>query len=393
MGRRIEFRRTQRRLSRRAVANLVGRSEEWLRLIESGRLRLDSIEATIRLAEVLQIADFRELIDRPVPPERPTPAAAELVSALRPAILDHPGLADAMAATDMPATDWPAELLRCEQLWSRSRDRFTQTARFLPRVLVAARGWHWRTGGGDTTELLIGAYHLCRQVLSAMGAHDLALLVADRAVAATSGQDRPAVLAASAWHMSEALLPLHPAACRDFALATAQFVGQELIDEIALRGALQLVAAKAAATAADSMAADHLLTAAARTAHRLEGAHVACGVAFGPDEIALTRMEIALAAGDFDSVIAVATGLDGAESEPAGRRARYHILVATALAGRGDDVGAVYALVRAAEASPEDVRYDADAVRTLKQLLRDDNRMLRRELERLTELADLGGAR
>ncbi|MFI9503304.1 helix-turn-helix domain-containing protein [Nocardia sp. NPDC052566] len=387
VGERIELRRLQRRLSRRIVANLVGRSEEWLRLIESGRLRLDSVEVTLRLAAVLHIDDFRELIDRPVQQRRSgNPAAIDLVTVLRPAIMDHP----ALAANGEPAVaNLPAELLRCEELWSGSWQRFTQTAQRLTPLLIAVRGRHWRTGG-DSRELLIRAYHLCRQLLTAVGANDFAVLVADRAVAATAHHDRPTVLAAGAWHMAEALLHLEkPDTGRDFATAAERLIRDgDTAEEMVLRGALQLVTAKSVAALSDTVEADRLLAAAVRTARHLGGSRRALGIDFGPTEIALTRMEIALACHDFDKVIAAARGMDGAEQHLAGRGARYHIMVAAALAGRNDDMGAVFTLAKAAEISPEDLRYDSDVTRTLRHLLRQDNQLLRSDLARLTELAD-----
>lgn len=61
IGERILIYRRRRGLSRRAVAELCGRTGEWLRQIETGLRPLDRLSMLIRLAEVLHVADLSEL--------------------------------------------------------------------------------------------------------------------------------------------------------------------------------------------------------------------------------------------------------------------------------------------------------------------------------------------
>nr|WP_255360283.1 helix-turn-helix transcriptional regulator [Nocardia sp. BMG51109] len=406
VGERVELRRMQFGLSRKVVANLVGRSEEWLRLVESGRAELDSIKVVLRLAEVLQIEDFRDLIDRPVRRVPPSVGVSDLTDELQQAILDHP-VTDGRAVP--PNTDGPAgrqsedpaaeevmaDLARCEQIWLGSRQRFSQLAKRLPDVVTSARRMSWRTDGAEGRDSLVRSYQLCRSLLTGTGAHGLAWVVADRAVATVRREDPPAVLAASLWHLANALLYQGQlSACHTQALAIAGLLSeadQRSPDHRLLCGAAYLVAAKAAAGAPDPAEADRLLTSAQFEADRLGGCRSTRGIGFGDTEIGLTRMEIALGRNDFDDVIEIAAQTDVGDDQPAGRRARYHIATAAAFAGRNDDVGAAFALAKAAESSPEDLRYDPDAHRTLKLLLQHGNRLLRRDVARLVALADLDG--
>src|SRR5262245_61025488 len=69
MGNMLATARRRKGLSRRVVAELVGRSEEWLRLIEVGQRRLDSIEMAAKLSEVLHIDDIARFIEWPAAKE------------------------------------------------------------------------------------------------------------------------------------------------------------------------------------------------------------------------------------------------------------------------------------------------------------------------------------
>ncbi|RDI50741.1 helix-turn-helix domain-containing protein [Nocardia mexicana] len=399
VGQRIELRRLQFGLSRRVVANLVGRSEEWLRLVESGRLRLDSVEVITRLADVLRIDDFRDLIDRPVRGGRSAAwNAGDLFDDLRSEMLDHPAIGVTRAAANgigerpvsMPGT--ADALAGCERIWRQSRHRYSELAQRLPRLLAAARQTYWRSAGAEGADPLLRAYHLTREVLSGIGAHDLAWLAADRAMVVASYSDDPPVLAASAWQLSDALLRLdRPGAGRDYALAAVARLAPGRSDVDVLRGALQLLAATAAAAIPDPAEAERLLDAATGTSVRLGAVHCVRGIGFGPTEIGLARMEIALARNDVDAVLGAAAETEPADDCPVGRRARYHTMAAAAFAGRNDDMGAAFELAKAADAAEEDLRYDLDAHRTLRQLLQHDNGLLRRDLTRLAALVGQDG--
>lgn len=403
VGERIELRRLQLGLSRRLVANLVGRSEEWLRLTETGRLRLDSVEVIVRLARALRIEDFRDLIDWPVHHVMSMPRNdTDLLCSLRAAILDHPAInggpsrpGDSSGGQVLSIADMTHELGRCEAVWNGPRQRYSQLAQQLPPVLAPMRQQYWWSGGAEGTECLIRLYHLCRELCSRAGAHDLALIAADRAMMLAGGSDQPAEIAASAWHMADALIRWgRTGDGRRYALSAAARLPRNednRADDAALRGALQLLAAQTAAAAPDPVEVERLLAAAEQTAARLGRHRQVCGVGFGNDEVGLTRMEAALACNDFDRVLQAAACTVLSDTSVAGQRARFHIMAAAAFIGRHDEMGAVFELTKAAESSDEDLRFDIDAHRTLRSLLRRDNRLLRRDLVQLTHLAGLNG--
>jgi transcriptional regulator with XRE-family HTH domain len=60
-GQRIRIRREARGMSRPVLAGLVGRSADWLKKIENGDRRLNSLPLLIELARALGVRDISEL--------------------------------------------------------------------------------------------------------------------------------------------------------------------------------------------------------------------------------------------------------------------------------------------------------------------------------------------
>jgi transcriptional regulator with XRE-family HTH domain len=395
VGQRIEFRRRRQRLSRRLVADLVGRSEEWLRLVEKGRLRLDSVGAILRLAEVLQIDDYRELIDSPAPAvRRPTNPAQDFLGLLVPLLFDHPRIgAFAAEVRDVPqhvGDEWlNAEVARCEEIWANSSTRCALLARRLPRLLGAGQEKYWHDDTDVNRYALIRLLHVSRAILTYLNAHDLAAMVADRVMALTRRSDDCVLLAASSWHWASALLHLEQGElCRAFAVAAAQHSALDLGDRrhAVLYGSLHLLAAQGAAVSSPAESA-RLFAVSRELAGRIGADQVALGISFGSSEIGLALMETALCRRDFRAVIDAATEIAPADRMPLGRRARYFITLAAAYAGQNEIVSAVFALTQAAEACPDDLRHDPDAHVVLRQITESDYRLLGPQITRLADLA------
>lgn len=401
VGERIELRRIQNALSRRVVANLVGRSEEWLRLVEAGRLRLDSIDVMIRLARVLRIEDFRELIDWPTRSVSPaSEVEADLLRELRLQVLDHPVINMGRTVGGAPSShlDLRLGLHRCEVVWAGHVRRYSLLAQELPGLLADARHRYRESMTSEYGDLLIGIYRLCRELCSQLGAHDLALIVADRAMLLASRHSRSALLTTSACQVAIALLQAGRCAdARRYAMAVAAKLQEE--DEsrravaglrsATLQGALHLLAASAASSMLDPRGVERSLAEADRIAFKVDGYRQVHGIGFGLYEVELMRMEIALARTDFEAVLRIAGAIDLPDNYPVNKRVRYHIMAAAAFASRRDDMGGVFELLKAVEASDEDLRYDTDAQRTVQILLRRDNKLLRRDLIRLAGAAGI----
>lgn len=63
---RVAWHRRRRGLSRRALAELMGRSEEWLRLLETKGQGAERLGTLVELARVLRLPDLQSLVGRQV---------------------------------------------------------------------------------------------------------------------------------------------------------------------------------------------------------------------------------------------------------------------------------------------------------------------------------------
>ncbi|WP_280405129.1 helix-turn-helix domain-containing protein [Nocardia brasiliensis] len=395
IGQRLEFRRRRRGLSRKVVANLAGRSEEWLRLVESGQRKLDSLEILFRISEILQIEDFTELVDWPDrPTARPNPGPQEGLRELREVVIDHPALRirskhpTAGQDTAVLATD----LRDCRTTWTTSPDRYSQLIRRLPGIIEAARTARWQRQDAETADWLVDAYHLARHLFTACGDHDMAATVADRAMETSAQVHHPQLIAASAWHVAMALLhSRYPVEARDYALAASHRLAETDAsgDAELLVAALRLLAAHAAAIATDTKGATSLLAEARAKASGIDRDRNVRGIAFGPAEVGITSIEIALAQHDPDQVIRMAPTIPMFEDLAYERRVTYLICQACAFVLRREDAEATLVLMKIAELSPEAIRFDSDAHHCIQQLLRRENYFIRAEVNSLAQLADI----
>lgn len=364
VGERIELRRRERGLSRRVVANTVGRSEEWLRLVESGRQPLDSLQAIIGLAGILHISDFRTLIT----PIRYHPPAAGIAArpflrAVERAVFDHPVGAGAAGGSFASSSLRPLadEVEHCWTIWSTSPHRYSALTASLPPLVLRSRALRGGSDDTATVAAVMDCYHLLRVVLSRIGGHDLAVIVADRAWEMALELDRPLSTARAAWHIAEALL--HSGrftTCIDYALESARRLSHDVpaVPEMAhIWGALHLTAGMGAFLANDGARAHRLL---ARAHDAEDSCGFSCPVApcSGSDAVGLARMDMALRQDNFDEVVRHAGQVDLSDRHSVTARTRYHIALGTAYAHLGESVAASLAFSRAAEICAEELTYD-----------------------------------
>ncbi|MFI9406898.1 helix-turn-helix domain-containing protein [Nocardia sp. NPDC052316] len=393
VGQRLQIRRRQRGLPRRVVANLVGRSEEWLRLIESGQRPLNNIEALTRLAEVLRVDDPTELIDWPAADPMPSQPGMDDLHPLRQVLLQHPALGhpnDRTVDHLDPAT-LRSDIDECQQIWTSSRQRYSRLASELPAVIDCARWARWLRHDTETAKLLCDIYLLTRSMLAARGEHTLAGTVADRALSTAAHTRLPLLVAASAWHLAAQLLHTkNPVASHDCALAAVRRIidlTATTVEAAALSGALYLMAAHAAAVAADFGESVQLVETARRVADELGAEHCVQGIAFGPFEVSVTEIETALVQLNSARAVQLAPKVDPVAEHTLDRRATYLLCQARAYVMHSDTTAATLALMKAATASPEEVHYNVEAHRCLRYVAQRDNHLLRAELDQLVELA------
>ncbi len=368
--------------------SLIGRSEEWLRLIETGQLQLDRIRIVIRLAYILRINDLRELIDWPsdhiLLPEAPRIDTQNFVRA----VLTQPV---AGTGTDLrPGTshdELRSLMERCARTWAQSPSRYSLLMSTLPRAL--ATSWLAFLSapdpelGAPTARIHMIGSHFLRRV----GLSWLACVVGDRAICVGNYLQRTTLAAAGAWHVGHALilLGLPTRACDHLAAAIDRLESEtsDDPDRTILRGALQLVQALGATAAGDLPAARQLVSQAAGPASELAADQSAWGIAFGPSEYRLAQLELALEGGDFDEATKLAGHLEAPSECAIADQAAYHLKVAYAFARRNNDIAATFALTKAAALSAEELHYSPYGRSALEHLIRHDNQLVKDDIARL----------
>lgn len=396
LGQQVQQLRQRRGLSRRGLADIVGRSEEWMRLVESGKQRLDSVELILRMANALHIQDFRELVSLPYEEKsRSTPPDRSLPQTLERILLEHPAAlaTDNRWPTDMPDEALGAAVADCLETWTGSPTRYSRLQHRLPVTMAVARYRQSSTRTADSTRHAIDVYHVGRLLLSQVGAHEPALMIADRATELAATLENPQLRHISTWHLASALLHggAYDSAVR-YALSAADRLHREAgsdAESAYLWGAFQLVAALAAARAGNAHAAGEYLSRVATVTSEYSPG-TAPSVEFGAVEIGLARMEIALANADHSEVLRLATAIDPTGTPaPVTTVARYHIVVARSYAAAAEFVAATLALQQAADCCPEELRYDRDAHRALQHLVRGRHGKPSSTVLRLARLAQL----
>jgi transcriptional regulator with XRE-family HTH domain len=366
-GARIMARRRSRGLTRRILADLVGCSEEWLRLVENGVKPLDRLSTIMRIAEVLRVEDLSEFVGgrTKLPPACDHGESDEVGNALLlPGRFIGEATESVLRVQHHVMTAW--------EIWQRSPHRYTETRRRLPPLLSMADLSARVATGADReagTAGLTQVYRLFAALLRSCGQHALALVAADRAVASSAGS------AITKAEVAGVLVSLGR-------YADARWLCLAVIDErpesLEVTGLCYLTAALAAAEESDVLRTEELLNHARRIGDRL-----------GPQfalEVDLHRVAVAVRMGRCAQAIRLAAGVDADRLPDKDRQARHLLAVATAHAMDGDSSAAMALLWRIVEGCPEELRFNADAGRVLARLRAMDCESTRGELRQMTRI-------
>lgn len=201
IGARLQALRERQGRSRAVVAGLVGRSEEWLKAVERGRLQPPRLPMLVRLAEVLGISDLRELTgDHSIVMEVGGRAGHESVAAVREAIEIQ-----MLTAGDLPvvkANDLTRRVADAWALWHSSATPRSSVGAVLPRIITDGRRAVRLLDGPAQRAAhaaLSAAYALAETLLAWVADHQAVGLAADRCMTHAEHADDPIALAQAAW--------------------------------------------------------------------------------------------------------------------------------------------------------------------------------------------------
>jgi transcriptional regulator with XRE-family HTH domain len=218
------------------------------------------------------------------------------------------------------------------------------------------------------------AYQVTGSVLLKLGDIGLAALAADRSMDAALRSTLPLPIAASARLVTHALMNAgHTDRATEIATTAAQRLNNDLKspspEALSIYGALILRAAIAAARSEDRASAHHLLDEAEATARRLGIDGNAEWTAFGPTNVKLHRVNVAVLLGDAGTAIELAQHIGPSRVLIAERRASLLIDVAQAYAQWGKFDRSYAALAQAEQTAPEEVHARTSVHRLIADLV------------------------
>ena len=353
IGRRIALHRRRRGLSQAAVAGLVGRSESWLSQVERGLRDIDSYTALRDLARVLRV-DIGTLTA--------TSEASEPERSIRD--VDVAAIERALLISSVPGSmpDVAAAVPELHAAYQAAR--YDEVLAALPSLIAALEGQH--------SCLTAAGYTVAAKTLTKIGSHELALIAADRAWYAARRSGEQADIGMAVYQVVCALLPTARASlAEELAVETAMRLDGDDPAVLSVAGALWLIAAVAAARRIDAAAAEQCLDHAQQLADQLGEDANHRWTAFGPTNVAIHRVSVAVELGDVPAALAAAAAVD-LDRLPEGlrsRRVQVQLDIAWAQAQRRRDAEALVALLEIERAAPQVTRRNAVARDTIRQLL------------------------
>jgi transcriptional regulator with XRE-family HTH domain len=392
VGERIAYHRKRLGLSQVEFAGLVGRSESWVSQVERGVRPVDRMSVLQRVADVLSVsvAELRGDDEGPAADERP-----EAFDTIRLALTGHPAVGTILGTTK-PATA-RLDVLRRQHasIWelvhaSRYAELAPVLAVLIPGLEASTRTARNEADQAQARELLGDTYQATAAMMAKLGEIDAAWIAADRAGFCAEAAGAPLAVAASMFRMAHVFLALGQfEQAQHVATNTAQalepkITGKPGPEALSLYGAFHLVLAVAVARDNQrSLAHQHLGTA-AQVAEQLGEDRDDYGTEFGPTNVAIHAVSIAVELGDAGQAIELAQQVDPSNLSPE-RQARYYLDLAQAHTMRRQIGEALHALQEAERIAPEETRVHYVGRAVTRDLLQLSGLRPRPELRELAE--------
>jgi len=359
LGRKIAAERRRRGLSQPELARILRRSVAWLSQVERGVRKVDRMSVLETIAIALEIPLAELAAEAPVVAavtEEPPGAAG-----LRLVLSGTYALRAMLDGRRPPALSTLRRKSR--EAWELTHaGRYTDLTDLLRGLLLdietAARALP-EAQRPEAYELMASTYQACSAALAELGEPEAAWIAADRAMAAAERAGNAMLVAAGAFRLVLVFLAARHYDQAEETARTAAEALQARADEgdpqaMSLWGGLTLQRAVAASRVNDSDAAYGHLEQAAHVAARLGEGRNDYNTEFGPANVALHEIAVAVELGDAGRALraAASVGTTGLSPE---RRARMLIDVARAHGQRRQLTEAVAALRQAEDITPEQV--------------------------------------
>ena len=360
LGRKIAAERRRRGLSQPELAQMIGRSVAWVSQVERGVRKVDRMSVLETVAAALDVPLAELAAEAPVVAavtEEPPGAGG-----LRLVLSGAHALRAMLNGRRPPAVSTLRSKAR--NAWALTHaGRYTDLTDLLcglvPDLETAARSVP-EAQRAEVFELMAATYQACSAALAKLGEPEAAWIAADRAMAAAERAGNPMLVAAGAVRLVFVFLAARHYDQAEETARTAADALQQRADEgdpqaMSLWGALTLQRAVIASRVNDPDAAYGHLDRAGQVAGRLGEGRNDYNTEFGPANVGLYEIAVAVEVGDAGRALRAAATVDTAGLS-AERRARMLIDVARAHAQRRQVNEAVGALRQAEDITPEQVR-------------------------------------
>jgi hypothetical protein len=368
LGRKIAAERRRRGLSQPELARMIDRSVAWVSQVERGVRRVDRMSVLETLATALDVPLAELAAEAPV-----VAAVTEEppgVGGLRLVLSGAHVLRAMLSSRRAPAIS--TLRTKARKAWELTHGgHYTELTDLLhglvPDLETAARAVP-EDQQAEVFELIAATYQACSAALAELSEPEAAWIAADRAMAAAERAGNPTLVAAGAFRLVFVFLAARHYDQAEETARTAADALWQLADEgdpqaMSLWGGLTLQRAVIAGRVNDPDTAYGQLERASQIARRLGEGRNDYNTEFGPANVGLYEIAVAVELGDAGRALRVAASLDttGLSAE---RRARMLIDVARAYAQRRQVHEAVGALREAEEITHEQV-HSHDLVRQL----------------------------
>jgi len=387
-GQRVRRRRERNGQTRAVVGGLVGRSAEWVKAIETGRLGIPRLPLLLRLANVLMVDDVSELVG-----ENNRLSTASFVKSAHNGL---PAVREALTTYNLKSTDEEPEpvddvLRRVREtweVWHATGKHRTKVSALLPDLLDDLQHTARALEGADRRRVLVAlaeTYHLAQLYLSFQPAPELVMLTGDRSMSAAQDADSPKAIAAAAWYMNHVFRDAgerHEARV-DLAMKAADLLRpDDDAEDLARWGLLHLAAALSFAKIGRRGDAERFWDRADDAARRL-------GPFTHPYLIFGRGMVHAYAVTMYADLVKGADAVEAAgrvdiSGMPSATRRSFHLVeMARAHNSQGEPLSVVHLLKRAFEVSEETVRFNVFARSVVEEMAESSNRLVRDEAQGL----------
>jgi transcriptional regulator with XRE-family HTH domain len=362
VGDRIAYHRKRHGLSQVKFAGLVGRSESWVSQVERGVRPVDRMSVLQKVADVLNVPVSElggEDDGQPEAAERP-----EALDLVRSALTGHPALAFLLAEHHKACADLAPLTSQHARIWdlvhaSRDTELAPILAALIPGLETAIRA----ATDGLTRQwarvMLADTYQATAAMMAKLGEGGTAWIAADRAAALAEASGDPLAVAASMYRMARVFLSLDQvgqaqqvAAATAAALEPRAKASGSTPEAQSLYGACQLVLAVTAARDNERTPACRHLDLARDVARKVGEGRDDYGTEFGPINVAIHAVSVAVDLGDAGHALDVARDVHYQVLSP-DRQARHMIDLAAAHAMRRQIGEAIHDLQQAERLTPE----------------------------------------